>query len=72
MSAGKQFPSMKKNVSDVAQKGGSPEVSSGKDSELANGQHSRTYNPVDSAVRGQVSGALNSDAARFKKGPGPY
>jgi hypothetical protein len=53
------------------QGGGSPEVSSGKDSELLNGQHQRSFNPIDGAKRGSVSAELNSDAARYKKGPGP-
>lgn len=70
MSASKQFPSMKKTVNSTPNDQGA-EISAGKDSELASAAHNRTYNPVDGATRGQVSGALNSDAARFKKGPGP-
>lgn len=34
-------------------------------------QQSRTYNPVDSAPRGNTSAALNTDAAKYKKAPSP-
>lgn len=52
--------------------GAGPVVPESSDDQLAQGQHDRTYNPVDGAKRGSVSAELNSDAARFKKGPGPY
>lgn len=50
---------------------GAGEVSAPVDDQLANGQHDRTYNPVDGAQRGMIGESLNSDAARYKKGPGP-
>jgi hypothetical protein len=31
----------------------------------------RTFNPVDQSSKGNVSQALNADAGRYKKGPGP-
>lgn len=34
-------------------------------------QQDRSYNPVNEAGRGSVSDKLNTDAARYKKGPGP-
>lgn len=75
MSASKSFPQMAKNAWASAQPGDNPgagpEVSSDKDSQLHESFHNRTYNPLDSAKRGNVSGELNSDAARYKKGPGP-
>lgn len=52
--------------------GAGPVVSEATDSQLLQGQHDRTYNPVDGASRGLAGQALNSDAARYKKGPGPY
>lgn len=51
--------------------GAGPAVSSDSDTQLAQGQHDRTYNPVDGAPSRSVSSELNSDAARYKKGPGP-
>lgn len=35
------------------------------------GRQNRGYNPVESADRGSVSEKLNSDASRYKQGPGP-
>ena len=34
-------------------------------------EQDRCYNPIDQAPRGNVSASLNSDSARYKKGPGP-
>jgi hypothetical protein len=31
----------------------------------------RSYNPVSDAERGSVSDKLNTDAAKYRKGPGP-
>lgn len=41
------------------------------DAELDEKRHDRAYNPVDEAKRGSVSAELNSDSARYRKGPGP-
>lgn len=34
-------------------------------------RHSRSYNPVDDAERGNVSQKLNADSAKYKQGAGP-
>ena len=34
-------------------------------------QQPRQYDPLDQAAKGKVSDSLNSDAARYKQGPGP-
>ncbi len=52
-------------------KGAGPEVPESTDSSLQENFHNRTYNPVDGAKRGSVSSELNTDSARYKKGPGP-
>jgi hypothetical protein len=54
-----------------AGKGAGAEVPSSKDSELAAKAHDRGFNPIDDAKRGVISSELNSDAGRYKKGPGP-
>lgn len=41
------------------------------DQELDEKRHDRAYNPVDEAEKGSVSGKLNEDAGRYRKGPGP-
>jgi hypothetical protein len=51
--------------------GAGPQVSEGADSSLMDSFHDRTYNPVNGAPTGNVSGALNTDSARYKRGPGP-
>ena len=43
----------------------------GPDGHLDEARKNRTYNPVDEATRGNVSEALNQDAAKYKQGPGP-
>lgn len=50
---------------------GSKELDGAANARLEDAAHDRTYNPVDSAQRGSIGSALNSDAARYKKGPGP-
>lgn len=52
-------------------KGAGPEVPSSMDSELQDKWHDRTYNPIDDAPKGSISSALNQDAGRYRKGPGP-
>ncbi len=42
------------------------------DEQLDEKRHNRNYNPVDEAKRGSVSGQLNEDSARYRKGPGPF
>ncbi len=54
-----------------AEKGDGHAVSEGKDSELQSKFHDRSYNPANEAQRGSIGAALNQDAARYKKGPGP-
>lgn len=41
------------------------------DANLDAKRQDRGYNPANEAKRGQVSGELNSDAARNRKGPSP-
>ncbi len=41
------------------------------DEALDEKRHDRGYNPIDDAERGSVSEKLNSDASRYRKGPGP-
>lgn len=62
---------MKWTQAQPAQSKGADEILAPVDDQLANGQHDRTYNPVDGAQRGDIGSALNSDAGRYKKGPGP-
>lgn len=41
------------------------------DEQLDKKRQDRGYNPVDDAERGNVSQKLNSDAEKYRKGPGP-
>ncbi len=41
------------------------------DDQLDSKRHDRGFNPIDQAERGTVSEKLNSDAARYRKGPSP-
>lgn len=51
-----------------AQKGGAARED---DQALDQKRKDRSYNPINDAERGSVSGKLNEDAARYRKGPGP-
>lgn len=72
MSVNKGLPKMSGEigVGGVGQ-GAGPQRGGEADQSLAQGQHDRGYNPVDSAPRVVASSVINSDAARYKKGPGP-
>ena len=41
------------------------------DSDLQAKWHDRSYNPINDAKRGTVSEAINADAGKYRKGPGP-
>ncbi len=43
-----------------------------KDNELDQKRHDRSYNPVDGLPKRNVSEALNGDAGKYRKGPGPF
>jgi hypothetical protein len=72
--ASKLYNSQKQYKQAIGNSGGGagPEIPAGKDSELLNKSHDRSYNPVDDAKRGTVATELNADAGRYRKGPGPF
>jgi general stress protein YciG len=47
---------------DAANKGGGRKL----DSEIAEKNHQRVYNPVDEAKRGRVSESINNDAGKMR------
>lgn len=72
MSASSKLPTQAGEIGNAGQSAGGPkELSGEQDSQLQNSFHDRTYNPVNSIPTRSVSSELNTDAARFKKGPGP-